>query len=270
MGSVPLSRHSFRQRHAYAWLSLQAVAGSQGDRRRSVDPRLCEGNGRRIRGRQAHPLQSPRQEGVVVERGRMLDRRSRTQGYGRDGPLHLQLPLHELRILQLSRRLHARVQGHRELQGQDRSSAEVAVRPRLQGQERRRDRFRRDGDDAGALDGQGCRPYHHVAAVADLCRVASGQGRGRQRDAIVPSGTLGLCADAVEERDAAAVHVSPDAHKSGEGEEDAHRHGQEGTRPGLRRRDALHAEIQSVGPAPVPCSQQRSVRRHPVRQGRRS
>ena len=129
----------------------------------------------------AHPLPAPGDEGRLVERGCHLDRRGAAQGHRRDRPLHLQLPLHVRGLLQLPAGLHARVRGHRALQGHDRPSAAVAGRPRLQGQEGGRDRLRRDGDDAGAGDGEGRRPHRHAAALADLRRVASRQGRDRER-----------------------------------------------------------------------------------------
>jgi len=55
--------------------------------------------------------------------------------------------------------------------------------------------------------------------------------------------------------------------KSGEGQELHPRRRPSGTRPGFRRRDPLHPPLQSLGPAPVPGAQQRSLRRHPFRQG---
>ena len=70
----------------------------------------------------AHPLRAPGDEGRLVERGRHLDRRGAAQGHRRDRPLHLQLPLHVRGLLQLPAGLHARVRGHRALQGHDRPS----------------------------------------------------------------------------------------------------------------------------------------------------
>ena len=48
---------------------------------------------------------------------------------------------------------------------------------------------------------------------------------------------------------------------------EAPRPGAQGARAGLRRRDPLHAQLQSVGPAPLPGAEQRSVRSDPLRQG---
>ena len=105
--------------------------------------------------------------------------------------------------------------GIERFQRHDRPSAAVAGGPRLRGQEGRRHRLRRDGDDAGAGDGEGRRPHRHAAALADLRRVASRQGRHRQRAAQGAARALGLRHHALEERRAAAVPLSPHAHASG-------------------------------------------------------
>ena len=78
---------------------------------------------------------------------------------------------------------------------------------------------------------------------------------------------LGLRDHALEERRAAAVPLSPHAHASRPGQAEAPRHGAQGARAGLRRRDPLHAQLQSVGPAPLPGAEQRSLRGDPLRQG---
>ena len=108
--------------------------------------------------------------------------------------------------------LHARVRGQRALRGHDRPSAAVARGPRLRGQAGRRDRLGRDRDDAGAGDGEGRRPHRHAAALADLRRLASRQGRDRQRAAQGAARALGLRDHALEERRAAAVLLPPHAH----------------------------------------------------------
>ena len=52
--------------------------------------------------------------------------RASGEGATRDRALHLQFPVHVLRLLPLRRRLHAGISGPRRFQGRDRSSAEMA------------------------------------------------------------------------------------------------------------------------------------------------
>ena len=59
---------------------------------------------------------------------------------------------------------------------------------RLRGQARGRDRQRRDRGDPGAQHCERRRARHHAAALADLCGVAAGQRRDRQRAAQAPAG----------------------------------------------------------------------------------
>ena len=64
--------------------------------------------------------------------------------------LHRKLPLDVPGLLSPLRGLHARMEGHRSLQGSHRPSADLARRSRFRGQEGRRDRFGCDRSDAGA------------------------------------------------------------------------------------------------------------------------
>ena len=113
-----------------------------------------------------------------------LDRGGRThvgRGRDRDRALHLQFPVHVLRLLQIRGRLHAGICGPREFRRPHRASAEMARRSRLRRQARGGDRLGRDRGDAGAGDGEDGRPRHHAAALADLCGVAPGAGSARQQ-----------------------------------------------------------------------------------------
>ena len=112
LGSVPLSRHPLRHRHVHARLFVQAVDRAEGDRRRAADPELRPRDRRRERHRQEDPLPPPRQARVVVDAGGALDGGGRAhvgRGRDRDRALHLQFPVHVLRLLQIRGRLHAGV-----------------------------------------------------------------------------------------------------------------------------------------------------------------
>ena len=106
--------------------------------------------------------------GDMVERGQPLDHRGHAHRHRRDASLHHQLPLDVPGLLPPHRGLYAGVEGHGQLQGPDRPSAEMARRSRLQEQARRRDRLGRHGGDADPGDGRRLRACHHAAALADL------------------------------------------------------------------------------------------------------
>ena len=129
-------------------------------------------------------FQSPREARVVVDAGGALDRGGRTnlrRGRDRDRALHLQFPVHVLRLLQIRGRLHAGICGPRQFHRPHRASAEMARTSRLRGQARGGDRIRRHCSNAGARDGEDGRARHHAATFADLCGFAPGAGSARQQ-----------------------------------------------------------------------------------------
>ena len=92
-------------------------------------------HGRRDRGerpRQAHPLPAHHHLGEMVEQGQSLDHRRRQKRYRRGAAVHHQFLLDVPGLLPPHRRLHAGMEGHGQIQGPDRPSAEMARRPRLQ------------------------------------------------------------------------------------------------------------------------------------------
>ena len=107
---------------------------AEGDRRRAADPELCPRDRCRQRHRREDPLPPPGQAGVVVVTGCMLDRGGRThpgRRRRRDRALHLQFPVHVLRLLQLRERLFAGISGCGGFRRPHRASAEMARRRRL-------------------------------------------------------------------------------------------------------------------------------------------
>ena len=160
-----ISGHPFRQRPAHLRLQFQAV-GRTADRDRRGNPCLYGRGDRGQRPRQTHPLQSPHQSCELVERDQSLDGRCRQQGDGRSAALHRELPLDVPGLLPPFRRLHAGMEGHGQVQGPDRPSADLAQGPRHRRQEGRRDRFRRHGRHADPEPQM--RACHHAAALADL------------------------------------------------------------------------------------------------------
>ncbi len=88
---------------------------------------------------------------------------------------------------------------------------------RLHGQEGRRDRLRRDGDDAGT--GDGARTAEHIVMLQRSPTYVVSRPdtrRHRQRAAQGAARALGLRDHALEERRPAAVPLSPHAHPSGD------------------------------------------------------
>ncbi len=57
LGPVQVPGHPLGLRHVHPRVPVQAVDGGEGHRRRAVDHGLPQGDGRRVRHRQAHPLQ---------------------------------------------------------------------------------------------------------------------------------------------------------------------------------------------------------------------
>ena len=185
LGPLPLSRHPLRQRHAHAGL----LASSPGARpRRSPTVRrsstTCKQTAARARRRSTHPLSATaRRAPSWSSDDATWTVEAAAHGHRRDRPLHLQLPPDVRGLLQLPPGPHARVRGHGTLPRHDRASPAVARGPRLPWQDGRRHRLRRDGDDAGAGDGEGRRPRRHAAAIADVRRVAARPRRDRERAA---------------------------------------------------------------------------------------
>ena len=271
-GGVPLSRRPLRQRHAHARLQLQAVDRRQGDRRRPVDPRLPAGDRRRVRHRSTHPLRAPRRPRpngrATTPAGPSTADRNDDR---RDGHVHVRLPLHVLRLLQLPRRLHARVR-------RASSASGPVVHPQ---------QWPEDLDYAGkrvVVIGSGAtamtlvpamaerrRPRHDAAALADLRRVAARRGRDRQRAA-----------------QGAARHAGPTRSRAARTSRcSSSSTGQTRTQPekvkaqllGMVRKELgpdydvdthFTPTLQPVGPAAVPGAQQRPVRGDPRPARRRS
>ena len=116
----------------------------------------------------SHPLSAHHHLGEMVERGKPLDHRGHAHRHRREASLHHQFLLDVPGLLPPHRGLYAGVEGHGQVQGPDRPSAEMARRSRLQEQARRRDRLGRYRGDADPGDGQRLRACHHAAALADL------------------------------------------------------------------------------------------------------
>ena len=267
LGPVPLSRHPLGQRHVHARIRLQALASGQGDRRRAGDPRLCPRDRRREQYPRPNPLPPPCDARLLVVGDGAVDGRGRAARHGRDGLFHLPLAPYVQRLLRLCRRLSPRFSGHGPLPGTDRPSAILARGSRLQGEEGRRHRQRRDGGDTGAGDGQGRRPRRHAAALADLYRLAPVRGQHRQLAQAPAAGDARLSAGALEERAAPAMVLPPRPKTSRAGEDPAARHGPRRARPRVRRRDPFHAALQSLAAAALPRSRFRPVRGDPPKQG---
>ena len=162
------------------------------------------------------------------------------------------------RLLRLRRRLHAGLPRPRTVPRAHRAPAEVDPRRRLRGQARRRHRQRRDGGDARARAGQAGRARDDAPALADVHRLAARARRDRHLAAQASAGRVRLRGHALEERPQrhGLLHVLqafPGARQAlprGPGEKGPRRKG--------RRREALHAFLRSVGPAPLPRAGRRS------------
>ena len=108
-----------------------AIASSRGRRPPiATAAEILQLHGRRDRGersRPTHPLSHTHHLGALVERGRISgpSRPTRTDT-GETASLHHQLPLDVPGLLPPHRGLHAGVEGHGEVQGPDRPSADLA------------------------------------------------------------------------------------------------------------------------------------------------
>ena len=155
--------------------------------------------------------------------------------------VHVQLPVHVLRLLQLQGRLHAGVPRHRELRRAGRPPAGLARRPRLRRQAGRRHRIRRHGRHAGAGDGRRGRARHDAPAITDLRGLATGRGCDRQHAAQGAPRRPRLRHHAAQEHHAAAGALQADAVAAREVEGATAQDGPQGARRRLRRRHPFHA-----------------------------
>ena len=267
MGPVPVPGRALGLRHVHARLPLPPVAQQQGDRRRSVDPRLHPRDRERLRDRAQDPLQPPRRQRAVVDRRRMLDRHRRAHRHRRDGHVHRRLPVQVQRLLPLRPGIPAGLPRHRPLQGPDRASAVLVRRRGLRGQARCGDRQRRNRGDDDPRDGRRRRARDDAPALPQLHHVAAGR---RPRREGAPEGAPGqarVLDRALEER---AVHDGhlPAQPAPAQGDEVADPQGAgEGAAGRLRHRRALQSQLRPVGPAHVPGARQRPVRGDRRRQG---
>ncbi len=174
LGSVPLSRHPLRLGHVHHGLFLPELEGSQGDRRRSLDPQILARHGPRARDRPEDSLRAPRAIGCVVVGRLAVDRRDARWAGKTSGPLYVPLPLSVQRLLRLRTRPHTAIRGGRRFPRTGRSPAALAAGSRLHRQADRGYRQRGDGRHAHSRDGRQGRARHHAAAFADVYREPAG------------------------------------------------------------------------------------------------
>lgn len=182
VGPVQVPRHPLGLRPAHLRLRVQAVGGEGLHRRCAQDPRLPAGDDGRERPRRQGALRPPGGLGRLVERGRPLDRAGGPRG--RAHRAHRELGALRQRLLRLRPGLHARVRGPREVRRADRPPAVLARGPRLQRQEGRRHRLRRDRGDPGPVAAdqrQAGRARHDAAAHADVHHAGAQAGPPDQR-----------------------------------------------------------------------------------------
>ena len=144
--------------------------------------------------------------------------------------------------------LYAGMDRHGGLQGPHRASATLARRPRLQEQERRRDRLRRDGRDADSGHRERLRARHDAAALADVFpnrpqrhRDRRGAAQAADRRSVDSRGRPPQDHLRTDHLHAALVHSAR------ESEEGIAWRGQRDPRPRLRHGYALHAELTGRG-----------------------
>ena len=159
--------------------------------------------------------------------------------------------------------------GADDFHGHDRASAALAGRPRLPGQEDRRDRqWRHRGDFDSRTCQFGCRPRDDAAAVAELHRVAARRRPVRRTDdeKLLPP-KLAYVREPVEEHRCCSLRSTGSAGGSPNFMRKQLMTMAERRLPrGLRRRQAFRPELQALGSATVPGAQRGSVPRHPARQ----
>ena len=148
-----------------------------------------------------------------------VERRARRRR--RDARPDLRLPLRLQRLLPLRRGLHPGVPGHRRLRGRADPPPALARGRRLCRQARRRDRQRRDRDDAGSGARPRGRAGDDAAALADLRHLDPGRRRARQPPAR-PAPRPGRLSDrALEERHPAEHQLPAQPPPAGADEEAA-------------------------------------------------
>ena len=169
---------------------------------------------------------------------------------------HRVVPVRGQWLLQLRPGLHAGVRRLRGLRGHDHSPAALARGPRLRGQEDRRHRQWRDCGDSHSSPGQlGCRPCDHAAAFTHVHRRVARCRPVHRPDEQVAAREAGLRGQPVEEHPVPVGAVPdrpafPEVHA-----QDADDHGGAAPARGLRRAEALRAQVQPVGRAAVPGAQ---------------
>ena len=227
----------------------------------------------RERHRQEDPLQPSRQAGVVVVAGRALDRRGRAhdgRGRDRDRGFTCNFLFMCSGYYNYEAGYTPEFAGRSRFRRPDRASAEMARRPRLCRQARRRDRLRRDRGDAGAGDGQDRRARHHAAALADLRGGAAGGGCAGEQAAAQSVRQARLSSDPLAQRAVRHVFLPALPAQAGAGQAVDPGRRQDGARAGLRHRHAFHAALQSLGPAAVPGARRRPVQGDPRQAAPRS
>ena len=165
------------------WTEAKAIADGP------VDPQLRPRDRRRARGRRADPLQPPRRQDRVVDRGGALERHRRAHRHRRGGAAHLRLRPRLHRLLPLRRGLHPGAPRDRALRRQGRPPPALARGPGLRRQARGRDRQRRDRGHPRPGDGRAGRARDDAPALADLRRQHARAGPDRRLPPAGPPAT---------------------------------------------------------------------------------
>ena len=264
LGPVPLSRHPLRLRHVHARLFVPAVDAREGDRRRAVDPRLRARDGARATASTRQIRFRHRVERAAWSSGRRaLDRRGASADASEPRALHVQLPASCAAATTTTTTATRRS-----------SRASSAFAGRIVHPQNWPD----DLDYAGkrvVVIGSGAtavtlvpemaktrRARDDAAALADLHRLAARpRTPSRTRCArVLPAKLayaltrwknvlLGMLFFQLSRRRPDAIEEAASSKRRAQG-----------ARSRLRRRHALHAALQPVGPAPVPRARRRSVR----------
>ena len=244
--------------------SLPAVGGRQGDRRRRR--RSCDyvrDDRARPRRRRAHPLRPPRRARRVVD---APTRAGRSRPSATDTGETVRLTCGFLfactGYYRYDEGYTPEFAGRRALRRPDRAPAALARGPRLRGQARRRDRQRRDRGDARPGDGRAGRARDDAAALADLRRLAA--RRATRSPTSLRRVLPAKAAYAVVRWKNVAAHdavLPAQPARAAAGPERCIRKGVAAPAPARRRRrHALQAALQPVGPAPLPRARRRPVR----------
>ena len=144
----------------------------------------------------------------------------------------------------------------------------MARRSRLQEQESRRDWLRRHRGDADSGYRQGFRPCDDAAAFADLFQDRTQHHRNCRNPARAAGRRNLDSRNHPPENPVRSGRVHPqDVRRAGSGQERTAVRGRNLSRPRLRYRDPLHAEIPAVAAADRVHSGRRSVPGHQGRQG---